>query len=155
MTTKNALFEAILAEPDDDAPRLVYSDWLEEHGDHERAEFIRVQCRLANLSPADPDWIDLTERESDLAACLKARQMELEPPSPERFYFGLYMVGQFEEPFRRGFPYFHGCQMTGAEWTPEATARVASDLTRLVQTTTVRGLHVYSIPTDRFADLLA
>lgn len=30
-----------------DAPRLVYADWLEEHGDAPRAEFIRVQCELA------------------------------------------------------------------------------------------------------------
>jgi uncharacterized protein (TIGR02996 family) len=32
---------------DDDGPRLVYADWLDDHGDPERAEFIRVQCRLA------------------------------------------------------------------------------------------------------------
>jgi uncharacterized protein (TIGR02996 family) len=30
----------------DDVPRLIYADWLEEHGDPERAEFIRVQCEL-------------------------------------------------------------------------------------------------------------
>jgi uncharacterized protein (TIGR02996 family) len=35
--------EAILAEPAADAPRLVYADWLEEHGDADRAEFIRIQ----------------------------------------------------------------------------------------------------------------
>jgi uncharacterized protein (TIGR02996 family) len=27
----------ILANPEDDAPRLVYADWLEEHGDGARA----------------------------------------------------------------------------------------------------------------------
>ena len=42
-----AFREAIIADPDDDAPRLVYADWLEEHGDAEYAEFIRVQCELA------------------------------------------------------------------------------------------------------------
>lgn len=36
----------ILANPDDDVPRLIYADWLEEHGWSERAEFIRVQCEL-------------------------------------------------------------------------------------------------------------
>lgn len=41
-----ALLRAVLAEPDDDGVRLVYSDWLEEHGEPERAEFIRVQCRI-------------------------------------------------------------------------------------------------------------
>lgn len=38
---------AILAAPDDDAPRLIYADWLDENGKPERAEFIRVQCQLA------------------------------------------------------------------------------------------------------------
>lgn len=37
----------ILAHPEDDTPRLIYADWLEEHGAEERAELIRVQCRLA------------------------------------------------------------------------------------------------------------
>lgn len=39
----------IIAAPVDDAPRLVYADWLEENGQPERAEFIRVQIELANL----------------------------------------------------------------------------------------------------------
>jgi uncharacterized protein (TIGR02996 family) len=41
------LLAAILDAPDDDAPRLVYADWLEEHGDPARAEFIRLQLVLA------------------------------------------------------------------------------------------------------------
>jgi uncharacterized protein (TIGR02996 family) len=28
-------------------PLLVYADWLKEHVDVERAEFLRVRCRLA------------------------------------------------------------------------------------------------------------
>ena len=46
--THAAFLQSIIAAPDDDAPRLVYADWLEEHGgEPERAEFIRVQCELA------------------------------------------------------------------------------------------------------------
>ena len=30
--------------PEDDAPRLILADWLEEHGQPERAEFVRLQC---------------------------------------------------------------------------------------------------------------
>jgi len=41
------LLRAILSSRDDDLPRFVYADWLEEHGEPERAEFIRVQCELA------------------------------------------------------------------------------------------------------------
>lgn len=46
---------AVIARPDDDLPRLVYADWLDEQGDSDRAEFIRLQCQLAlaPLSPAD------------------------------------------------------------------------------------------------------
>src|SRR4051812_185048 len=38
----------------DDAPRLIFADWLEDHGDADRAEFIRTQCRLARMSEDDP-----------------------------------------------------------------------------------------------------
>lgn len=43
MTAGDALYEAILATPADDLPRLVYADRLEEQGDADRAEFIRSQ----------------------------------------------------------------------------------------------------------------
>lgn len=42
------LLSAILANPTEDSVRLGYADWLEEHDEPERAEFIRVQCALAN-----------------------------------------------------------------------------------------------------------
>jgi uncharacterized protein (TIGR02996 family) len=48
---KRALWSAIRANPNDDTPRLVYADWLQEHGDEARAEFIRVQCALEQLGP--------------------------------------------------------------------------------------------------------
>ena len=38
-----ALLAAILAHPEEDTPRLMYADWLEEHGKPERAEFIRAR----------------------------------------------------------------------------------------------------------------
>lgn len=45
-----AFLRAICEEPDDDTPRLVYADWLEENGEELRAEFVRLQCRLAGMS---------------------------------------------------------------------------------------------------------
>ena len=47
-----AFLRAIAEQPDDDLPRLVFADWLDEHGEPERAEFIRVQCELAR-GPSD------------------------------------------------------------------------------------------------------
>jgi uncharacterized protein (TIGR02996 family) len=41
---------AICQAPDDDAPRLVFADWLDENRDPERAEFIRLQIRQARES---------------------------------------------------------------------------------------------------------
>jgi uncharacterized protein (TIGR02996 family) len=49
----DALLAEILANPDDDAPRLVYADWLEDHGETGRAEFIRLQYRFAALNLDD------------------------------------------------------------------------------------------------------
>jgi uncharacterized protein (TIGR02996 family) len=43
---------AIRDDPEDDAVRLVFADWLEEHDEPERAELFRVQCRLAGRLPA-------------------------------------------------------------------------------------------------------
>lgn len=47
--TELSLLAGICAEPLEDTPRLVYADWLDEHGRYERAEFIRVQCELARV----------------------------------------------------------------------------------------------------------
>src|SRR5262249_10550078 len=65
--TDAAFLEAILDEPDEDAHRLVYADWLDEQGRRsERGEFIRVQCRRARLLEKDPEQIDLERKEKDL-----------------------------------------------------------------------------------------
>jgi uncharacterized protein (TIGR02996 family) len=49
MSDREAFVRAILESPDDDAPRLVYADWLDENGDPARAEFIRLQCELGGI----------------------------------------------------------------------------------------------------------
>jgi uncharacterized protein (TIGR02996 family) len=49
MTDRLALIRAIIENPDDDAPRLIYADWLDEHGDPERAELIRLECERENM----------------------------------------------------------------------------------------------------------
>src|SRR5262249_49135917 len=57
---------AIIENPDDDGPRLVFADWLEEHGQLERAEFIRVQIELARLQKEDERRAGLETREKML-----------------------------------------------------------------------------------------
>ncbi len=51
MSDEKHLLEAILAAPDDDQPRLVYADWLQERGDP-RGLLIQLQCQLA-AAPTD------------------------------------------------------------------------------------------------------
>ena len=47
LTDGQRLLRRILECPEDDAPRLIYSDWLEEQGEEERARFIRSQVFLS------------------------------------------------------------------------------------------------------------
>jgi uncharacterized protein (TIGR02996 family) len=68
MRLEKAFLQDVLEHPDDDTPRLVFADWLEDNGDPDRAEFIRVQCRLAGLPEADSRCRDLQRREADLLA---------------------------------------------------------------------------------------
>jgi uncharacterized protein (TIGR02996 family) len=44
-----ALLQQIISDPQNDAPRLEYTAWLEQNNQHKRAELIRVQCELALL----------------------------------------------------------------------------------------------------------
>ncbi len=61
-----AFMQSIIETPEDDGPRLVYSDWLEDNGDPERAEFIRVQVQLARLPPDSSERATLVTREQAL-----------------------------------------------------------------------------------------
>jgi uncharacterized protein (TIGR02996 family) len=45
--TEEHLLDAVLADPDADAPRLAYADYCEQTGDAARAEFIRLGLRIA------------------------------------------------------------------------------------------------------------
>ena len=62
MTLQDAFLHDILANPTDDAVRLIYADWLQEEGGPgaaARAEFIRLQIRLEGLpetAPHFPEW---------------------------------------------------------------------------------------------------
>jgi uncharacterized protein (TIGR02996 family) len=68
MQTRAAFLEAICENPADDAVRLVFADWLDDHDESERAEFIRVQVELAGLPPDSPRRDQLEPRERALLA---------------------------------------------------------------------------------------
>lgn len=52
MSDGDALLRTILNNPDDDTARLVYADWLQENGNEDRAEFIRLQCEYQTWRPS-------------------------------------------------------------------------------------------------------
>jgi uncharacterized protein (TIGR02996 family) len=61
--------QAVLDRPEDDAPRLVYADWLEETRQPvhvARAQLIRVQIALERLPETAPEWPQLAVRERKL-----------------------------------------------------------------------------------------
>lgn len=62
----DGFLQAILDDPDDDTHRLVYADWLDEHGEPEQAEFIRVQVELARSREALATRRALGAREEEL-----------------------------------------------------------------------------------------
>jgi uncharacterized protein (TIGR02996 family) len=71
MNEDTAFLRAIVANTKDDAARLVYADWLEEHGDP-RAEFLRVDCALAGMKQDDKRYEGLLARLRELGEALDA-----------------------------------------------------------------------------------
>jgi uncharacterized protein (TIGR02996 family) len=66
-----AFLREVQAHPDDDTPRLVYADWLDDQAgplEMARAEFIRTQCELARLPLDDERRPGLEARERQLLA---------------------------------------------------------------------------------------
>jgi uncharacterized protein (TIGR02996 family) len=90
MNDGDALLAAIIANPDDDTPRLVYADWLQENGQPERAEFIRLQCPTSGASADNPATV--------------ARAFDLEERYSAKWLVGLPSSGGVNWTFRRGFP---------------------------------------------------
>ncbi len=63
MVDHPGLLEAIIAAPDDDVPRLIYADWLEDQGQSERAGFIRAQVAEDRYWVRDPHGMPILGRD--------------------------------------------------------------------------------------------
>jgi uncharacterized protein (TIGR02996 family) len=48
-----ALLRHIRHDPESNVPRLVLADWLDEHGEPARGEFVRWQCTEPNHPPVE------------------------------------------------------------------------------------------------------
>lgn len=67
MSDLEALWRAVLASPDEDTPRLMYADEIQE-ADPDRAELIRAQCEIARLDYPLPN-VDRSRWEPVCVAC--------------------------------------------------------------------------------------
>jgi uncharacterized protein (TIGR02996 family) len=104
MNDHDALLAAVLARHEEDTPRLVLADWLEENGRAEWAEFIRAEVELARLG-VDPD------RHAHLTARCRALRPHLgvRLPAPG----GRWLIPELAQ-FARGF--VEHVTYTAADW---------------------------------------
>jgi uncharacterized protein (TIGR02996 family) len=91
MSEEDALLAAIYANHDDDTPRLVYADWLDEHGQHERAELIRLPFELGRLEYYSWPWVRLRDRGTEIESKLRDQwlpHLDAEGKKRVRLWFG-------------------------------------------------------------------
>jgi uncharacterized protein (TIGR02996 family) len=146
-----ALLRAIVRHADDDTPRLVYADWLEENGRAEEAEFLRVQCGLARAAPDDPEYAELIDRDEELRLWLTAHV-----PGPRlAFPAGLSVEGgtHWWWQTHRGYPRFlsyDGAEKSGTK----AMRSLGSAVARAFDVLPTRWLVVSDITIGQLATLL-
>ncbi len=110
---ERAFMTAVLEAPDDDTPRLVFADWLDERGtddDRARAALIRAQCRLEH----EPIGRERRTLERAVKALLKANAARWARP------LSAARIGHTYE-FRRGF-------LDGLTISPTAFVRSGKEL---------------------------
>jgi uncharacterized protein (TIGR02996 family) len=73
MTERKALQSAIRNAPGDELPRLVYADWLEEHGEIDAAAMLRTNPRAAAWTES---WANGGNRTDLVLWCNAAHQVE-------------------------------------------------------------------------------
>ncbi len=114
------LLKAVVARPEDDLPRLVAADWLEERGETERAEFIRLQIERGRNDRPELAWRESALQNNPLLGPLWALEA---CPNLVRLTFGsesgshvraVGVLGPERVAFRRGFVEKIVCP--AAEW---------------------------------------
>jgi uncharacterized protein (TIGR02996 family) len=58
---ERAFLRAILDDPDDDATRLVFADWLDDSGQHDKARYVRLEVELSEMPRVEERFGPLTE----------------------------------------------------------------------------------------------
>lgn len=152
--TNQHFITAICADPADTTLRLAFADWLEDHGQTERAEFIRVQLELPNTEWVTAPGVDggaggkiprdasqyeaLRHRERELLrlqvqdwippieglAIWTCFQVNVKPKFGWVFKRAHYPGEELLVEFRRGFPEQVTCRL--GDWIGEECQRCSS-----------------------------
>jgi uncharacterized protein (TIGR02996 family) len=100
MNERAAILRAVCEDIAADAPRLVYADWLDDHGRSARAEFVRTQVERARLPGTSPRRVGLFRREQELEAAHRGEWLNGVPEwlKPCRYWRGLGAVAGWTSP---------------------------------------------------------
>ena len=92
----------ITAKPNEDLPRLVYADWLDEYGDSARAAFIRLHCERWQTQERKKEFQPLLQEITPLRAENEERWRAELPEIPGvtwgRFWRGFVSEASFDTP---------------------------------------------------------
>ena len=123
---------AVIARPDDDAPRLIMADWLDEQGQGERAEFIRVQVALAtSTEDATPRPAHVTELNWRRTAGMRAERRYQRLRRREQDLLTMYRDAEGWSYWTRWAPlvlrYLRGCRWSYRRGFVESVTCTAED----------------------------
>jgi uncharacterized protein (TIGR02996 family) len=127
---ERALLAAIIAQPDDDTARLVYADWLQEHGNEDRADLIRAQV-----------W--LTSTKGDIASAAQRNEWNARARELLRTYSRKWrrqlprLGGALWGPFTRGM--VESVKLSVGGWN----SQWSEQMTQLLGLTAQRSLHLH------------
>ncbi len=131
MTEHPGLLADILENPGDDTPRLVYADWLEDHGQDAAGRFIRRQIQNDGAPLVPLSWIGDTVRAmipSRTLAGMHGRAI-IRP--------AVYEDGSPQVEYRRGFIHTVRCPL--AAWEQHGPSLVARHPIQRVEATDAAG----------------
>ena len=103
---REAFLKAIFDAPADDLPRLVFADWLDEHGNPDWAELIRRQCHRPRQPHAFERELELTDRVYPSRRDEQGRIVDRGFRHPPKLAIGADQLGDPAQ-LRRSALYFH------------------------------------------------
>ncbi len=116
---REAFLRAIFDAPDDDAPRLVYADWLEEHGEEIAAKAIRLS--IAWYRSGEAEWGPLRIESERLQAdhsdiveeMIGLVRWPLSEPHYGNVFLGVEAISDADSLRRRAMraPWWHGASV--------------------------------------------